>query len=255
MASLDNIAPAYSSSLRWNRYILENRSRFSYEPQALLKEMFGIAGSQTMKKRQIRELSIPKGLCLLATALTFVLNPRVNAQTNIPPFGIIFFGVQSNIVNVGINSSAAGVYTLQALSDLHDYWVEITNRPGTGLTLAFSDAGGAATRFYRVAGVSLAKLTLFPAVPTLGSNAVSLPDAVSGVPYAIDISPVATGSGPYTLAISNSLPDGVSAAIISNQTVSALVRLSASGASLVDGQRRQFTVTVSDNLGAKFGRL
>lgn len=193
--------------------------------------------------------------CLLIVAWAFGFCPHVSAQTNIPTFGITSFGVQSNVVNVAINSSTGGVYSLQALDDLQNYWVEIANKRGNGSSLNFSDLKSGSARFYRVAGLPNSKLNLYPSIPKLGSGAVSLPDAVAGTSHSIDISPVGTGSGPYALALSNPLPDGVSFTIISNNTLNALVRLAASGIDLVTGQRKQFTVAVTDNSGTNFSRV
>jgi hypothetical protein len=192
------------------------------------------------------------GVCLLTVIVQCC---AVTAGPNtVPPFSIVAYGIQGGVLNASINSVTGCVYTLQAADSPQGYWTEITNRVGDGGILSFSSTTGAVTGFYRVAGLPAHMLAFFPSVPSLSSGAVSLPDATVGIDYSATLTPGSTGSGPYSLQVSNSPPEGLTAVVLSNNTVNALVLLSAAGTNLIANQRGQFTVTVKDAAGATLSR-
>lgn len=182
----------------------------------------------------------------------------VMAQTGtVPPFRILAALVQNEAINFNINSATGCVYTLQRSDGAQGYWEDLASQAGTGGVLAFTDTFSFISTFhcFRIAGVSAASLNLFPSGPLLGSGAVSLPDAVVLSPYSLDISPVSTGTGPYAIALSGMLPEGISATVFSNHTDGARLQLSSAGTQLTAGQRMQFTVNVSDASGTNYSRI
>lgn len=181
---------------------------------------------------------------------------RATAQTtNAPPFRISSIQAGAGAVILSVNSATGCVYTLQGSDTSQAYWDEISSQPGNGAVLGFTvPIGSSSIYLYRVAAIPAANLSLFPSGPRLSSGPVSLTDAFALNPYQVDISPVSTGTGPYKIQFSGSLPAGIQGTIVSNQTLNALYRVSSTGTGLVADQRVQFTVTVTDAKAATFSR-
>jgi hypothetical protein len=181
----------------------------------------------------------------------------LQAQTNpvVPLFRILSIALQSQRATVSINSATGCVYTLQTSDGLQNYWTDTTNGPGNGLTLSFDSPVNDRRIFYRVAGLPAQRLTLLPSSPLLNPSETSLPDATVGNAYAVDVSAAATGKAPYDIQYSGSTPDGVSAAVNSNHSSNAVLRLISAGTNLVAGQRRQLTVSVIDATGNSYIHL
>jgi hypothetical protein len=179
----------------------------------------------------------------------------LRAQTSqVPPFRVLSIALRDQIASVSINSATGCVYILQISDDLQNYWNEVTNQPGNGSVLNLDGPKGEHRVFYRVAGLPANRLTLFPFSPRLNSGVISLPDAMVGNAYARDITPGSTGKGPYDLQVSGSLPDDISATVVSNGTANAGLRLNSSGTNLLAGQRRQFAVSVTDAAGTNYSQ-
>jgi hypothetical protein len=181
----------------------------------------------------------------------------LQAQTNpvVPPFRILSIALQSQQTTVTISSATGCVYTLQISDVLQSYWTDLTNRQGNGSALSFDSPASDRRVFYRVAGLPANRLTLLPYSPLLNPGETSLPDATVGSAYAMEISPAATGKAPYDLQFSGSTPDGLSAAVNSNHSSTAMLRLSSAGTNLVAGQRRQLSVSVTDGTGTTYIHL
>jgi hypothetical protein len=171
------------------------------------------------------------------------------------PFRISSIQANAAVINLSVNSATGCVYTLQGSDTSQTYWDELSSQPGNGGVLGFTAALGSSSIYlYRVAAIPAANLTLFPSGPRLSSGPISLADAFALNPYHVDISPVSTGTGPYNVQFSGSLPVGMQETIISNQTANALCRVSSAGTGLVADQRVQFTVSVTDAKNAMVSR-
>jgi hypothetical protein len=190
-------------------------------------------------------------------AILFGAGPAMAGTNAVPAFKVVSFGLDSGVLTASVNSATGCVYSLQAASGSRGYWTELARRSGDGGTISFAAPAttSPAVFFFRVAGYPADTLSLFPSIPILSSGAVSLPDAMVGAQYSVDLSPGATGEGPYDLQISNAPPAGIVVDVISNNTANALARVTASGANLTGGQRGQFTLTARDASGQSFGRV
>ncbi len=142
------------------------------------------------------------------------------------------------------------VTTLQVSESPAGPWLDLDDYPGTGQPIQFSVTTTGERRFFRLRTAASSSFALSPQTPTLTTGAISLPDAVVGSSYAENISTAATGTPPYTFQVSGTPPDGVTLLLVSNGTANAFLRISATGAGAVAGQRRQFTVSALDGAGA-----
>src|SRR5579859_1800311 len=191
--------------------------------------------------------------CGLTASLLAPTPLKAQAGT-VPPFQITSIQVQGGVATLSINSATGCVYTLQGSEYSQGYWDDLISKPGNSGVLAFTSMVSSSFYYYRVVGVTAANLSLFPSGPVLGSGAASLPDAVVLSPYGLDISPVSTGSSPYSIVLSGTLPNGISATVVNNHTAAALLRLSSASSGLVTGQRSQFIVSVTDGAGTNYSR-
>jgi hypothetical protein len=152
------------------------------------------------------------------------------------------------------DSSLDQLLTVQTADSPSGPWNDQEFKRGTGNALRFAAAAADHQRFFRVRIDPFQSLDLLPTSPALTNGAVSLPDATTGAAYLQTISPSAKGVPPYSLQITGGPPDGVTVSISSNATANASVRVSASGANLVSGQRRQVTIAVTDASSATTSR-
>ena len=210
------------------------------------------SGAKPTKKELMTSSSIKSSVMWF----TVLLGQWVSARAgSIPAFSLLPTKIMGAQLMVSLSSSTNCVYSLQTACAVDSYWTDLTNRLGDGSTISFTFSLFPIAHFYRVVALPGNLLNLLPAAPILNPGETSLPDAVAGLAYSLQVSPAGTGKGPYDLMLSGSPPDGLMATITSNHTANASVQLASNGTNLVAGQRNQFTVSVRDAAGTNFSRL
>ena len=184
---------------------------------------------------------------LLLAAAALGLVSGVSALTISPPV------VQNGSISFSFEAASDQTVTVQSAPSPFSGWTNAASYRGTGAAIQFSAPMSQAQQYFRVLAEAAATLALFPDAPALPGGAISLPDATAGEAYAAEISP-ASGTPPYTVQINGEPPQGVAVSITNNQAANASVLVSATGAGLAAGQRRQFSVTVTDMANASHTR-
>lgn len=159
-------------------------------------------------------------------------------------FDVSFPALNGTNFSFSFTTTTSNLYTIQAANALGTGWTDVTNRAGTGSTIAFTAQSSGAQRFFRLCVVPYQPVTLTPQTPTMPDGAVSLPDVVVGESYLGEIIP--QGTGPFSLQVNGSLPQGVVFTVISNDTSAALVRLTSDGSGVTPGHRQRVVIAVTD---------
>jgi hypothetical protein len=154
--------------------------------------------------------------------------------------------VESGIVSFSCDAAAGQLVTVQSSSSFPFVWSDAAYKIGTGVQLRFSEPLAPGPQFFRVRVSPFQPLHLEPNSPTLATGPVSLPDALMGEAYFIQVAPTLTGLPPYNLSVNGTPPGGIALALTNNGTVNAAVQIASDGVGLVAGDRRQFDVTVVD---------
>jgi hypothetical protein len=190
-------------------------------------------------------------------------NPFLAPLVFITVLGVLNFGfavtlspptVQSGVVSFTFDSAPGQLLVVQQSTSLNSGWTDVAYRLGDGSFMRYSAPTTTQQQFFRVKVTPSLPLALSPSSPSLTSGAVSLPDALVGEAYFAAMTAELTGLPPYTLAVSGTPPGGTTLVVTNNQSGKAAVQLIADGTGLVAGQRRQFTVTVTDSMSATTSR-
>jgi hypothetical protein len=154
--------------------------------------------------------------------------------------------IEDGKISFTFETEPGQVSAVQGSSSLSSNWSSISHFHGEASQVQFSVSLLDGQQFFRVRQTPFRPLEIMPSSPVLPSGHVSLADAMTGVPYEIELSPDLSGLPPYELSFDGSPPDGMTLMATNHGTEAASVLLSTSGAALVPGQRRPFTITAVD---------